>query len=197
MTVDARLCLAWLAETATLVTEHADELTALDTAIGDGDHGLNLRRGFAAVASVEGETPGAVLKAAGTALINTIGGASGPLYGTFLRRTAKALGDADSVSDEEFAAALEAGLEGVRKLGGAVEGDKTMVDALTPAVATYGSGGAKAAADAAAAGRDATEPMVARKGRASYLGERSAGHVDPGAASSALLFEALAKAASS
>ena len=195
MTVDARLCLTWLAEAAALVNEHADELTALDTAIGDGDHGLNLRRGFAAVAAVEGDTPGAVLKAAGTALINTTGGASGPLYGTFFRRTAKALGDAPSVPDEEFAAALAAGLEGVRKLGGATEGDKTMVDALAPGIAAYGSSGARAAADAAAKGRDATEPMVARKGRASYLGERSAGHVDPGAASSALLFEALAKAA--
>ena len=197
MTIDAATCRAWLAEAAALVTAHADELTALDTAIGDGDHGLNLRRGFDAVGAVEGETPGAVLKAAGTALINTTGGASGPLYGTFLRRAAKALGEAASVTEADFAAALQAGLDGVARLGGAAEGDKTMIDALAPAVAAYASGGARAAADAAAAGRDATAPMVARKGRASYLGERSAGHIDPGAASSALLFEAHAKAVES
>ncbi|GIG70865.1 dihydroxyacetone kinase subunit L [Phytomonospora endophytica] len=185
-----------MAATAALVTEHADELTALDTAIGDGDHGLNLRRGFAAAAEAVGDTPGAVLKAAGTALVNTTGGASGPLYGTFLRRAAKALGDDPTATATAFAAALGAGLEGVRRLGGAAEGDKTMIDALAPAVAAFTgddfSTAARAAADAAASGRDATKPLVARKGRASYLGERSAGHIDPGAASSALLFEALA-----
>ncbi|MEV0645212.1 dihydroxyacetone kinase subunit DhaL [Phytomonospora sp. NPDC050363] len=200
-TVDAQLCAAWITGAAALVAEHERELTELDTAVGDGDHGLNLRRGFAAAATAvaDAATPAAVLKAAGAALINSTGGASGPLYGTFLRRAGKALGDAETVGSGEFAAALAAGLDGVRVLGGAAEGDKTMIDALGPAVAVLGGGGdlataAPAAYEAAVAGRDATASMVARKGRASYLGERSAGHVDPGAATTVLLFAALARA---
>ncbi|GLZ80976.1 dihydroxyacetone kinase subunit L [Actinorhabdospora filicis] len=188
--MDAARTRAWLTAAARLINANSGHLTALDTAIGDGDHGLNLRRGFEAVtAEATGDTPGAVLKAAGNALIDATGGASGPLYGTFFRRAAKALGDAPEVDDAVFAQALAAGLAGVQTLGGAAEGDKTMVDALAPAVTAFAAGGDAAAA--AANGRDATESMTARKGRASYLGERSIGHIDPGAASAALLFQAL------
>lgn len=188
--MDAALTRDWLTAAARLINANSGHLTALDTAIGDGDHGLNLRRGFEAVlAGMTGETPGAILKAAGNALIDATGGASGPLYGTFFRRAAKALGDAATVDDAVFAQALAAGLAGVQTLGGAAEGDKTMVDALAPAITALAAGGDPASA--AAGGRDATEGMIARKGRASYLGERSIGHIDPGAASAALLFQAL------
>lgn len=193
--MDAVLTRAWLTASARLINANAGHLTALDTAIGDGDHGLNLRRGFEAVTKeLDGDdpiatTPGAVLKAAGNALIDATGGASGPLYGTFLRRAAKTLGDAPAVDDAVFAKALADGLAGIQSLGGAEEGDKTMVDAIAPAVTALAAGGDPAAA--AARGRDATEAMIARKGRASYLGDRSIGHIDPGAASAALMFQAL------
>lgn len=183
---------------AALVDREAERLTELDSAIGDADHGSNLQRGFAAVVkSLDAEppaTPGAVLTTAGRQLISTVGGASGPLYGTLLRRTGKTLGDADEVSAEELRAALRAGVDAVAQLGGAAVGDKTMLDALDPGVTALSTSFA-AAAEAAEQGAVATVPLVAKKGRASYLGERSAGHQDPGATSSALLFAALAEVA--
>ncbi|WP_190191009.1 dihydroxyacetone kinase subunit DhaL [Streptomyces minutiscleroticus] len=196
--LDAGFLRRWMTAAAASVDREADRLTALDSAIGDADHGSNLRRGFTAVASeLEKEppdTPGAVLALAGRHLISTVGGASGPLYGTLLRRAGKALGDAAAVSRQELADALRAGVDAVRQLGGAAPGDKTMVDALVPAVDALGTSFA-AARSAAEEGALATTPLRARKGRASYLGERSVGHQDPGAASSALLVAALAEAA--
>ncbi|MEU7560422.1 dihydroxyacetone kinase subunit DhaL [Streptomyces eurythermus] len=196
--LDADFFRRWMTTAAASVGREAERLTALDSAIGDADHGSNLRRGFTAVATaLEKETPntpGGVLILAGRQLISTVGGASGPLYGTLLRRTGKALGDAAEVGEEELAAALRAGVEGVMALGGAAPGDKTMIDALIPAVDALGTGFAAARA-AAEEGAAATIPLRARKGRASYLGERSIGHQDPGATSSALLIAALAETA--
>ncbi|MFG2017484.1 dihydroxyacetone kinase subunit DhaL [Actinomadura geliboluensis] len=194
---------SWIRHAAELVTADAERLTRLDAAIGDGDHGHNLDRGFRAAVDAlpDGVPPGKVLIAAGRAIVSKTGGASGPLYGTALRRAGKALGDAADVDAAALGAALRAALDGVRDLGKAADGDKTMVDALAPAVAAYeaaladGSGLAgcvRTAAEAAAKGADDTVPMQARKGRASYLGARSVGHLDPGAASTALLFGALA-----
>ena len=207
--VDAAALTAWVREFARLVHEQRDVLTRLDAAIGDADHGANLDRGMtAAVAALEAQPaddPAAVLKTVATTLIKTVGGASGPLYGTFFLRAAGALdvGTDPTHHGRALAAALRAGYDGVVARGKAERGDKTMLDALGPACdaldEAVGSGkplaeALGAAAEAAAAGRDATEPLVARKGRASYLGERSAGHVDPGAASSTLLVEAAATA---
>jgi dihydroxyacetone kinase phosphoprotein-dependent L subunit len=194
---------AWMVRFSELVTADADRLTRLDSAIGDGDHGSNLDRGMrAAVAALsEDLPPGKVLMTAGRTLVSKTGGASGPLYGTALRRAGKALGDAPEVDAAGLGAALRAALEGIQELGKAEEGDKTMVDALIPAVAAYdaaaGSGiaaAARAALDAAEKGAEATVPLQARKGRASYLGPRSVGHLDPGAASTVLLFRALVDA---
>ncbi|TDT38874.1 dihydroxyacetone kinase DhaL subunit [Streptomyces sp. BK208] len=196
--LDADFFRRWMTATTALVDRDAERLTALDSPIGDADHGSNLQRGFTAVSAALGkeapDTPGAVLTLAGRQLISTVGGASGPLYGTLLRRTGKTLGDAAEVSADQLAEALRAGVDAVRTLGGAAPGDKTMVDALTPAVDALGDSFAAAGA-AAAEGAEATTPMQARKGRASYLGERSIGHQDPGATSAALLFEALKETA--
>jgi dihydroxyacetone kinase-like protein len=196
--LDADFFRRWMTATAASVGREAERLTALDSPIGDADHGTNMQRGFTAVrAALEKEapdTPGAILVLAGRQLISTVGGASGPLYGTLLRRTGKALGDAAEVSEEQLAEAFRAGVDGVMTLGGAAPGDKTMVDALVPAVDALGDGFA-AARTAAEEGAEATTPLRARKGRASYLGERSIGHQDPGATSSALLIAALAEAA--
>ncbi|MFF3643516.1 dihydroxyacetone kinase subunit DhaL [Streptomyces sp. NPDC002564] len=196
--LDADFFRRWLTAVAAAVDREADRLTELDSPIGDADHGSNLRRGFTAVAAtLEKEapaTPGAVLMVAGRQLISTVGGASGPLYGTLLRRTGKALGDAAEVDRAGFAEALRTGVDAVAALGGAAPGDKTMLDALVPALdgleESFG-----AAREAALHGALATTPLQARKGRASYLGERSIGHQDPGATSAALLFEALAETA--
>ncbi|WP_055602138.1 dihydroxyacetone kinase subunit DhaL [Streptomyces aureus] len=193
-TFDADFLVRWLAAVAEAVDREADRLTELDSAIGDADHGANLKRGFAAVTETLAKdppaTPGAVLTAAGRQLISTVGGASGPLYGTLLRRTGKTLGDDGRVTREQLAEALDSGVTAVSQLGGAQVGDKTMLDALVPAVEglrdSFG-----AARSAAEEGALATVPLRARKGRASYLGERSVGHQDPGATSSALLFAAL------
>ena len=195
----------WLSSFRDAVHEHGAYLTELDSAIGDADHGANLIRGMdavmAAVSPDPPETAGELLKKVGMTLVTSVGGASGPLYGTFFLRAATAVGDATSLDGGTLLAALRAGLEGIVARGKAEAGDKTMYDALAPALAAFeealGSGAdvgaaARAAADAAAAGRDATEPLLALKGRASYLGERSVGHIDPGAASSALLLAALA-----
>ncbi|WP_430382171.1 dihydroxyacetone kinase subunit DhaL [Streptomyces sp. P10-4] len=196
--LDADFFRRWMTTAAASVDREAERLTALDSAIGDADHGSNLQRGFRAVTAAldkdAPDTPGAVLTLSGRQLISTVGGASGPLYGTLLRRAGKALGDAAEVGEEELAAALRAGVDGVMKLGGAAPGDKTMIDALVPAVDALASGFA-AARTAAEEGARATTPLQARKGRASYLGERSIGHQDPGATSSALLIAALADTA--
>lgn len=196
--LDAAFFRRWMLATAASVDREAERLTALDSPIGDADHGGNLRRGFTAVRdALEKEppaTPGAVLTLAGRLLISKVGGASGPLYGTLLRRAGKTLGDAAEVDERQLAEALGAGVDAVRQLGGAAPGDKTMIDALVPAVDALGSSfaAARSAAEEAAV---ATTPMQARKGRASYLGERSIGHQDPGATSAALLIAALETAA--
>lgn len=205
--LDAAGARAWLSEISAAVTAERGHLTQLDAAIGDADHGANLDRGFtAAVAKVREaspSTPGAVLRLVGSTLISTVGGASGPLYGTAFREAGKALGDVGEAGPDALVAALRSGLDGVRRLGGATEGDKTMVDAFAPALATLSAAvdagqtlvtaldGATRAAEAGAA---ATVPLRARKGRASYLGARSVGHQDPGATSTALLFAALHRA---
>ena len=200
-----RTVIAWLHEAQAAVTGRADYLTQLDAAIGDGDHGINMTRGFDAVgkalAAQGAETPpGRLLVLAGKTLVSTVGGASGPLWGSALRAAGRSLGDAEDVDGSQLAAALDAALAAVVDLGAAQPGDKTMVDALTPATATLRerlSEGAtiaeavSAAAEAAEAGARATTPMQARKGRASYLGERSIGHQDPGATSAALIIRAL------
>ena len=191
-----------MAAAARAMTENEQRLTELDSAIGDADHGGNMRRGFAAVTAALDEAwekdqpagPGGVLTLAGRTLISSVGGASGPLYGTLLRRTGKALGDAATVEPAALHEALHAGVEGVTKLGGASVGDKTMVDALQPALDAL-EGGFGAAAEAARQGARDTVSLQARKGRASYLGERSVGHQDPGATSTALLLTALAEVA--
>ncbi|MFC9142565.1 dihydroxyacetone kinase subunit DhaL [Streptomyces bacillaris] len=196
--LDADFFRRWMAAAAASVGREAGRLTELDSAIGDADHGSNLRRGFAAVAAALDKdapaTPGAVLTLAGRQLISTVGGASGPLYGTLLRRTGKALGEAAEVDRDQLARAFADGVAAVGQLGGAQAGDKTMLDALLPAAEALGSS-FRGAADAARAGAGATVPLQARKGRASYLGERSIGHQDPGATSAALLVEALADTA--
>jgi dihydroxyacetone kinase-like protein len=183
--------------------DRREELTQLDSAIGDADHGINMDRGFTAVrAKVADLAPdadlGTVAKTVGMTLISTVGGASGPLYGTFFLRVATTFGDRGEAEAADVGAALRAGLEGLVQRGKAVLDDKTMVDAVTPAVdafdAAVGDGleaALGAAADAAAIGRDRVTPLVARKGRASYLGERSANHQDPGATSATIMLEAL------
>ncbi|MFE7316947.1 dihydroxyacetone kinase subunit DhaL [Streptomyces sp. NPDC057555] len=196
--LDGAFFVRWISAAAGLVEREAGRLTELDSAIGDADHGANMQRGFtAAVKAVQTEapaTPGGVLVTVGRQLISSVGGASGPLYGTLLRRAGKNLGVAPQVSVAELQAGLAAGVESVRTLGGAAPGDKTMVDALVPGVEALGTS-FDAAAAAAEEGARATVPMLAKKGRASYLGERSIGHQDPGATSSALLFAALAEVA--
>jgi phosphoenolpyruvate---glycerone phosphotransferase subunit DhaL len=206
--MDADVFRAWIVAAAKVVDENRDHLTQLDAAIGDADHGINLSRGFtavlAALESARPDTPGGILTLAGTTLISKVGGASGPLYGTAFRRAGKSLGDAAEVGLPALAAALEAGLAGVQQLGAAREGDKTMVDALAPATGALSksiadgasqSDALSAMAEAARAGAVATISMRALKGRASYLGPRSVGHEDPGAASTALLLGALRDAA--
>ncbi|MCF2129558.1 MULTISPECIES: dihydroxyacetone kinase subunit DhaL [unclassified Streptomyces] len=196
--LDADFFRRWMTVTTASVDREAERLTALDSPIGDADHGSNLQRGFRDVAAAlekeAPDTPGAVLILAGRRLISTVGGASGPLYGTLLRRTGKSLGDAPEVSREQLAEAFRTGVDAVMTLGGAAPGDKTMIDALVPAVDALGDSFA-AARTAAEEGAEATTPLQARKGRASYLGERSIGHQDPGATSAALLVAALQEAA--
>jgi dihydroxyacetone kinase-like protein len=199
---------AWITGAAAVIEEQRDHLTQLDAAIGDADHGTNLSRGFTAVLSAmesaDPATPGAVLTLTGSTLISKVGGASGPLYGMAFRSAGKALGDAADVDLPGLAAALEAALAGVQRLGAAREGDKTMVDALAPATGAFSKAIVEGApdadaltalADAAQAGAVATIAMQALKGRASYLGPRSVGHEDPGAASTALILAALRDAA--
>ena len=195
----------WVRACAERIHAEAAWLTELDAAIGDADHGSNLDRGFAAaVAKIDAETyagPGALLRSVGMTLVSTVGGASGPLYGTFFLRCGTALGEDGAVDAAALGAALRAGVAGVQARGKAEAGDKTMLDAWLPAVDAYDAalaGGGdlraalRAAAEGAGAGRDATVDLVARKGRASYLGERSRGHLDPGATSTTMILEAAA-----
>jgi dihydroxyacetone kinase-like protein len=204
--MNAQTITRWMEESASAIGENRDYLTQLDAAIGDADHGANMDRGFSAVvSSLDGlgdQPPGRVLIAAGRTLISNVGGASGPLWGSALRGAGKRLGDDPEFGPEDLADALDAALAAVVELGAAEEGDKTMVDALAPAARAYraglGDGGADSALDTAAAaaeeGMRATTPMLARKGRASYLGERSIGHQDPGATSAAIILAALDRA---
>jgi phosphoenolpyruvate---glycerone phosphotransferase subunit DhaL len=205
--VDIPLARAWIVAVAAALREHADYLTQLDSAIGDADHGVNMSRGFAAaVAALDGydaTSVGDVLARTSTILVSRLGGASGPLYGTAMRAMGMAL-DKSTVDARQLGAALHAGLDGLQKLGAAVPGDKTIVDAFAPALDAYDreldAGGDLATASAAAAqaaekGMRATTAMQARKGRASYLGPRSVGHQDPGATSTWLIFLSLAEVA--
>jgi dihydroxyacetone kinase-like protein len=201
---------AWVRSTAGVIEEHAPYLTKLDSAIGDGDHGTNMNRGFkAAVQRLDGlegdQDFGGMFKAVGMALIGKVGGASGPLYGSLFLGMGKELGEVaegeNQVEDERLAAALRAGYDSVVARGKAQLEDKTMLDALYPALEALDASLAEGkelgpalddAAVAAEAGMKATIPMIARKGRASYLGERSRDHQDPGATSSHLILETLA-----
>jgi len=206
--LDASFVRSWIRAAADDVAAHRDYLTQLDAAIGDADHGVNMDRGFtAALLALEGDetsSPGRLLEAVGNAIVFKVGGASGPLYGSAFRGAASALGEAEIFSGEDLLSALRQALEGIQRLGAAVEGDKTIVDAWVPAVSAFErelrSGGSAADASARAAvaaeeGARETVPMQARKGRASYLGARSVGHQDPGATSTAMLFSALGRAA--
>jgi phosphoenolpyruvate---glycerone phosphotransferase subunit DhaL len=197
----------WIRSFALLVAENKDLLTDLDAAIGDGDHGSNMDRGMRAVlVALDDTTPAtasALFNKVGMTLVSTVGGASGPLFGTFFLRAGASFGDTAEISLAQLAAALRAGLEGIVARGKAEAGDKTMFDALAPAVDALDSAvsegmdkadALKLALVAAENGRDATTPMLARKGRASYLGERSVGHQDPGATTVALLMAAATRA---
>lgn len=199
--------LAVVKEMAAAMEENRKHLTKLDSEIGDGDHGNNMHRGFqAALERLEGtepQTPADVLKAVSTALVGKVGGAAGPLYGTAFLRASTSLSGKEDLSSEDVAEAMEAALGGVKQRGKAEEGDKTMIDALAPAVAAAkeaapsGKGVGEVfreAAEAAGEGSEATVPLTARRGRASYLGERAAGHMDPGARSTYLLLDAAARA---
>ena len=207
-TIDTAALHDWISRFAVAMNDNREWLTELDSAIGDADHGANMARGMAAIVDKldagAPETIDELLKGVGMTLVSSVGGASGPLYGTFFLRMGMTAGAVPTLDAASLATALRAGLDGVVARGKAEAGDKTMYDAMAPAVdaldSTLAAGAGLAAAlvaaaDAAAAGRDATRPLVARKGRASYLGERSAGHLDPGAASTAILFETLAAAA--
>jgi len=195
---------AWLTRCRDELVTAQDRLTELDAAIGDGDHGLNMRRGFDKVVeklpTVADKDVGTILKAAGMTLLSSVGGASGPLYGTFLMRAAAEAGAAVEIDETRLVAAFEAGLAGVVQRGRAELGEKTMCDVWRPAIEALKSAltagetierALAITAERAASATEETAPMIARKGRASYLGERSVGHVDPGAASSALLIKAL------
>jgi dihydroxyacetone kinase-like protein len=204
MTADGACVVAWLRRSAQMLREQRQYLTDLDAAIGDGDHGINMDRGFTAVqeklpAIAEADI-GTILKTVGTTLVSTVGGASGPLYGTAFLRAGMVLAGKQELQPADVAAGFDAGLEGIIARGKAQRGEKTMVDALAPAVDALkaslnaGQSLADALRTAAAAGEQgalATIPLVATKGRASYLGERSAGHQDPGATSVTLFLQAM------
>jgi dihydroxyacetone kinase-like protein len=206
--VDTGTVTRWMRNCAATFSAQRDYLTQLDAAIGDADHGANMTRGFTAVEAkldgLDGGTPpGKVLVLAGSTLVSTVGGASGPLWGSALRRAGKALGDAPAIAPSDLVTALDAAIAAVVELGAAEPGDKTMVDALGPAVEALRGAvdagsplaeGLAAAREAAEKGMRATVPMLARKGRASYLGERSIGHQDPGATSTTFIIAALEQA---
>lgn len=205
--IDTAALADWIRRFRDVIAEKREWLTELDSAIGDADHGANMARGMdAVVAKLDSGVPDTVdelLKTVGMTLVSSVGGASGPLYGTLFLRMGMAAGPVTELDGAGLGGSLRAGLDGIVARGKAEAGDKTMFDAMAPAVDAFDaaitgggdlSAATAAAAEAAASGRDATEPLVARKGRASYLGERSAGHLDPGAASTTLLFESLAQA---
>ena len=202
--MDSATITTWMGEIAGAVRAERDYLVQLDAAIGDGDHGINMTRGFDAViralAVEDGAPPGRLLTLTGKTLVSSVGGASGPLWGSAFRRAGRVLGDEATFDAAALVAAMEAALAAVVDLGAAALGDKTMVDALDPAIAALRDGVAtgqslpvalRMAADAAERGMRSTIPLQARKGRASYLGPRSVGHEDPGAASTALILAAL------
>ncbi|TFD15132.1 dihydroxyacetone kinase subunit L [Cryobacterium sp. TMT1-2-2] len=203
-TLDTAWTVRWIRRSAEVLAANRAALNTLDREIGDGDHGENMDRGFQAIlpkldALPDETTPGAVLKLVATTLISTVGGAAGPLYGTAFLKASGAVGDAEWVDAAALVSLLAAARDGIVLRGKADEGDKTMIDAWTPAVNAAWSAQAAgtgvdvvllAAADAAARGAQATEPLVARKGRASYLGERAIGHRDPGSQSTSLLLRA-------
>ncbi|MCI1749206.1 MAG: dihydroxyacetone kinase subunit L [Acidipropionibacterium sp.] len=203
--LSAQAVSTWLKDYADVITENANYLTDLDRQIGDADHGSNMSRGMSAVAALDPASfadASGLLKKAGMTLVSTVGGASGPLYGTFFLRLGTTLTTDGELSAEKFAAAMKAGLDGIVARGKASQGDKTLVDSLTPAVEAAQDAAAagkslaeslQAASAAADKGRDATVEMIARRGRASYLGERSRGHQDPGATSMALLIDSAAR----
>jgi dihydroxyacetone kinase-like protein len=202
MAINRDHTVAWMQRFAEEMAEHRQELVRLDTAIGDGDHGTNMNRGMQKALekldASEPADPGAVLKTVAMALVSSVGGAAGPLYGTLLLQMGTALAGEPEVDLVEFTAAWRAGLTGVKARGKAELGDKTMIDALTPAIdameqAADLQAGLQAAVDGAEQGMIATTPLVARKGRASYLGDRSAGHQDPGATSTYYLFKSAAE----
>jgi dihydroxyacetone kinase-like protein len=203
MMITLRQVVDWLKKLNVIYTEQKDFLSKLDSDIGDGDHGVNMARGFNAVVSaIEAAPPadiGAAFKSASMSLIKTVGGASGPLYGTFFLRASVVFAGKQEIDLGAWTTALEKGVQGIEQLGKARKGDKTMLDAWLPALAALkGKEGndikeaLKASADAAEEGMKATIPLQAKKGRASYLGERSIGHQDPGATSTFLLLQAAA-----
>jgi len=204
-TLTTETVLQWLQNCSATYMQHKDELTQLDAAIGDADHGANMARGFTAVQtkldSLRDKDLGTIFKTVAMTLISTVGGASGPLYGTlFLQAVAGANGK-KALTQDELVTVLGAGLQGLMHRGKAVVGEKTMVDAWVPALEAMKpvgddslSAGVDRAVIAAKKGADSTIPLVAKKGRASYLVERSSGHLDPGAASTVLLLEALQQA---
>ncbi len=207
MSITATDVRAWISDFAATIGEHRAELVALDTAIGDADHGTNMDRGMKAAVekldATEGDDVGALLKAVAMTLISKVGGAAGPLYGTLFLQMGTAAAGKTELDLAGWTAALEAGVKGVQARGKAEPEDKTMIDALLPAVDALKAAEAEGAslgdalrrsADAAEAGMKATIPLEARKGRASYLGPRSVGHQDPGATSSTLLLQSAAKA---
>jgi phosphoenolpyruvate---glycerone phosphotransferase subunit DhaL len=206
--LDGSFVARWVRGTATSLHDQRDFLTQLDAAIGDADHGVNMDRGFsAAIGNLDGAaggTPGAILELVGTTLVLSVGGAAGPLYGSALREMGRALGEESSFDGEDLLRLLRTCLDEVQRLGAATPGDKTMVDALAPAIEGLERGlrageplsaALARASEAAEEGARGTIPMQARKGRASYLGPRSVGHQDPGATSVALLIAALAATA--
>ncbi len=217
--MDSALALGWMQHVASAMDRDRDLLTRLDSAIGDGDHGANMARGFTAVqaglarsgpvpsapvAAPDGtDAPGEILLRAGNCLVSVVGGASGPLFGGAFRALGETLGSSPEVDARRFAAGLTAALAKIQQLGAAVPGDKTMIDAYAPAVGAFRAAAesgaafataAHAAAEAAEAGMRETVPLQARKGRAAYLGLRSIGHQDPGATSTAAIFRSLAEA---
>jgi phosphoenolpyruvate---glycerone phosphotransferase subunit DhaL len=205
MAVPYAQVLGWVEAFSATVAENKEYLTRLDSAIGDADHGINMDRGMKAVGAkldgLEGDDIGAMLKTVGMTLVSTVGGAGGPLYGTLFLQMGMATAGKTELGPEDWAGALDAAVKGVQMRGKAEPGDKTMVDALIPArdafSAAVAEGGSfeealRRSAQAAEEGMLATTPLVAKKGRASYLGERSAGHQDPGATSSYMLVKTAA-----
>ncbi|WP_120336986.1 dihydroxyacetone kinase subunit DhaL [Cryobacterium soli] len=209
MSVDVAWAEAWIRSSARILSENRAELNTLDREIGDGDHGENMDRGFQAMlakldAATDAGTPAELLKTLAATLISTVGGAAGPLYGTAYLKAAAAVAGSADLDGPAVVALLTAGRDGIVLRGKAESGDKTMVDAWTPAVdaaiAAEAAGESPEqilarAADAAESGAAATVPLIARKGRASYLGERSIGHLDPGARSTALILRCASDAA--